>query len=376
VSKIISRAALLALLLITSSFAAQVGINATDFDMVMDGVDGQGGMKPYIFIIIMVSIMLLTIYLLYGYITKNDKEILNAKNELGQVLVTCVIIMFAYVFMIGINSMFTYEFKHSMNMSEIKDPALAASVNTISSTSQFNTLEFDSLFEQSRKTIESGYDRIVRYRTDAAVPTTLPRIVWADLPSLIICGSMSAPFIILPVSFGPGTFLDGLLNCGMTISSFSLRLEAYKDTFATVLEMEISSLFSPLFNVMSFMMVIGKFFIDKVFIYFFLAGIILRLPPWTRKAGDLLILVSFVGYTIFPFLYAVFLGAVESVGIGDICDGLGDTASFEPFGSCSGDTGVMMLGKYAIISSFVTSVILGLVLSLLNNFKKVFEMIE
>ncbi|MCX6774100.1 MAG: hypothetical protein NTY68_03850 [Candidatus Micrarchaeota archaeon] len=365
VSKSCFRPILLAFLLVSLSLA-QAGINETSYNKIANEE------KPYIFTVLLICISLLTIYMLYGYISKNEKEILNAKSELGQVLVTCVIILFAYVFMISINSMFTYEFKNHMNIS-IQNKI---NINDISSTKDFNTKEFDYLFDQSRQTIENGYSRIVIYKTDAAVPTTLPRIIFADKAWLTVCSVMSAPFIFLGLGFGPGTFLDGLLSCGMTVSSFTTSLDAYKNTFASVLEMELNSIFSPLFNVMSFMLVIGKFFIDDVFIYFFLAGIILRLPPWTRKAGDLLILVSFVGYTIFPFLYAVFLGAVESVDIKGICNGIGSVASFEPFGDCDGETGVMVLGKYAIISSFVTSVILGLVLSLLNNFKKVFEMIE
>ena len=233
VFKITYKHVFIALLLVSLSLA-QTGINETSYDRIADQE------KPYVFTILLISISLLTIYLLYGYISKNEKEILNAKNELGQVLVTCIIIIFAYVFMIGINAMFTYEFKHSMNMSD----QTKININTISSTKEFNAKEFDSLFEQSRKTIENGYGRIVDYRTAAAVPTTLPRIVWAELGFQVICAAMSGAFIILPVSFGPGEFLDGLLNCGMTVSSFTTMLDSYQNTFATVLEMELNSIFS------------------------------------------------------------------------------------------------------------------------------------
>jgi hypothetical protein len=358
-SRNISRFALL--LLALSAVSSAQALNETKIDAISSIIEGEDPASNIIYILFALNIMILAIYSMYGYFTQNDKELMNARNEFGQMLVSVAVIMLTYVFFITVNQLFLAQFNKATGQS-------------VTSITDYNSKVFDDFRLDAENTMSAAYGTIVEDRADAAVPTTLPTL-YTTLPALLYCGAFSWGYIPLAV-FGPGAFLDSMIQCAFSFQTLNIRQEAYKGVFADVLEMEVSSLMAPLFNLMVFMILLGKFFIDNAIIYLFFGGIILRMSPWTRKAGDLLILVSLVAYIIYPFLYAVFLASAQSVDVSKICTGLGAGADFQPFGGCSGMTGIMKLGKYAVLGSFVSSVILGLSLSILNNFRKVFEMVE
>jgi hypothetical protein len=353
---------LLALFAVSAAQAADNVLDTTKIDAVKSIVEGSDPASNILYLLVALNIMILVIYAMYGYFTQNDKELMNAKNEFGQLLVSMVIIMLTYALFITVNQLFLGQFQS------------VAGGTSVTSITAYNSKAFDAFRLDAENTMSAAYGTIVEDRADAAVTTTLPTL-YTTTPAVVACGILSSGYIALAV-FGPGAFLDSLIQCAFSFQTINMRQEAYKGVFADVLEMEVSSLMAPLFNLMVFMVLLGKFFIDRSLVYIFFGGIILRMSPWTRKAGDLLILVSLVAYIIYPFLYAVFLASAQSVKIDDICIGLGDDADLQPFGDCNGMTGIMKLGKYAVLSSFVASVILGLSLSILNNFRKVFEMVE
>ena len=357
------------LMLAVSAVCSAETIDMADIDKVKADIQGANPAANIVYMLFALNIAILIIYTMYGYVRQNDKELMNAKNEFGQLLVSLAVMILSYVLFITVNGLFLSQFH-----------AAVAGTSSYTSMVSYNSHTFDTFRSGAEATMETTYDKIVEYRANAAVPTTLPMLFTSPV-SVIACTLMSTPYVPLAI-FGPGAAVDSFIKCGTSIQSLTIRTDAYQNTYADVLDMEVNSLMSPLFNLMVFMILLGKFFIDDALIYMFFGGIILRMSPWTRKAGDLIILVSLVAYIIYPFLYAVFMGAAQSVDahgvdiVGQICSGLGSDANFPPFGDCSGPTGIMTLGKYAVLSSFVSSVILGLSLSILNNFRKVFEMIE
>jgi hypothetical protein len=358
--------ALLAMLAVSAVCSAQA-INETGIDLITNNTMmniAQGGdpSSSVIYLLFALDIAILIIYTMYGYVTQNEKELMNAKGEFGQLLVSIAVIVLAYFFFIGASQIFLSQFNQATGSS-------ATSMN------EYNSKTFDAFRLSAEKTMGTAYNTIVSYRADASVPTMLPTI-YTNPVTIVACGLMSWGYIPQPV-WNVGGFLDSMIQCAFSFQTLTIMQDAFKGTYADVLDMEMGSIMSPLFNLMVFMILLGKFFINDALVYMFFGGVILRMTPWTRKAGDLIILVSLVAYIFFPFLYAVFLAAAQSVNVeADICSRLGNDADLPPFNDCSGPTGIMTLGKYAVLSSFVSSVILGLSLSILNNFRKVFEMVE
>jgi hypothetical protein len=360
-SQTISRA-LLAMLAVSAICSAQA-LDETRIDTIKEIVFGTDSASPIIYMLFALDIAILVIYTMYGYVTRNERELMNARGEFGQLLVSIAVIILAYVFFIGVSEIFLGQFKQISGDS------------SITSMKEYNSKVFDDFRLGAERTMSTAYDTLVSYRADASVPTMLPTLYTSPV-SVVTCAGMGWGYLAT-VAFGVGQFLDNFIQCAVSFQTLNIRQDAFKGTYADVLDMEINAIMSPLFNLMVFMILLGKFFIDDALVYMFFGGIILRMAPWTRKAGDLIILVSLVAYIFYPFLYAVFLASAQSVDLeGDICSVLGNDADLPPFNDCSGPTGIMTIGKYAVLSSFVSSVILGLSLSILNNFRKVFEMVE
>jgi len=136
---------------------------------------------------------------------------------------------------------------------------------------------------------------------------------------------------------------------------------------------------------------LGSIYIHKALLFFlkhfwidglFVAAFILRLFPFTRNAGNVLLILYFAMAYVFPFLYAtsgkMFTAMADSAFLTQVCSDIQRLSQLPhrelptPYG-CSQPGGIAHLGVLTLFAVWMPSLTLGITLQFASAFKRILE---
>ncbi len=166
---------------------------------------------------------------------------------------------------------------------------------------------------------------------------------------------------------------SGKLYCLLSISFMSYAPDADLNANIQVLEIYSHTLSSYL-NLISGQKALLEFIATTGFTVLFFLGIVLRLIPPLRTAGNFIYLLAISLIVLVPFFYSVFLSLYNKELTSSICSKI-TLPEIKPF-KCNSEVSLIKVGLLLPFGILLPNLMLAFVITFVSSAKKIFEFIE
>ncbi len=301
---------------------------------------------PIAFLDILIIVLLI---LFYHFKNTHDPNLnFTLKREIKEFIITIVIFVLTPV-IFYVSCQFLYSFHSFFNINS--DYLTFTNDKLLQIEHDITSMLDSSLSEQIRSIKESAY-----------VSSNIFMNQFTGKGLSVMGACIAINFI--------GGFKVVLSNCMLAFGTITLSPYAYYNAYNQLLTFYFSTAKSYL-NLFAGQRLLISLIFNGGLTLLLSAAFILRFIPQLRKGGNLLYVSAYALYTLFPFIYAIFLSFYD---ISDICSDL-DLPKIYSF-NCNSSLSLIKIGFLLPFGILLPNLVMAFIITFISSVNKLTEFIE